>query len=86
MPNKHAAIKDLRKNRKHAAHNERIKRHIRFLTKKNETAVKAGNSADVQQTARTLQQALDKAAKAGVLSRNKAARKKATLMKTLAAK
>lgn len=82
MPTKHAAIKDLRKNRKRAVHNARIRSHVRFLLKKNQELISSGDISGARQAASALQQALDKAAKVGVLSRNKADRKKSKFMKS----
>lgn len=86
MPNKHAAIKDLRKNRKRAAHNAKVKTHVKFLRKKGTDLVSGGNAAEAKEAVRALQQALDKAAKLGIIKPNKAARQKASLMKALSAK
>lgn len=83
MPNKHAAIKDLRKNHKRAAHNARIKTNVKFLRKKSAELLEAGKTADAKEAIRALQQAVDKAAKTGVIKPNKAARQKSSLMKAL---
>ncbi len=83
MPNKHAAIKDLRKNKKRAAHNDRIKRHIRYLLKKSRDLLKEGKAKESQEISRAFQQAIDKAAKVGVVSKNKAARRKSSLTKAI---
>lgn len=86
MPNKHAAIKDLRKNKKRSAHNSRVKTHVRFLLKKGSDLVAGGNAKEAQEAIKALQKAIDKAAKLGIIDPNKAARKKSTLMKALSAK
>ena len=86
MPNKHAAIKDLRKNRKRATHNTRVRTNVKFLVKKTSDLLKAGKTAEAKEAIRALQQAVDKAAKLGIIKPNKAARKKSSLMKQLSAK
>ena len=86
MPNKHAAIKDLGKNIKRAARNERMKKYMHFLLKKCVAELTAGNMKEAKTTAQQFQQAVDKAAKNHVIMPSKAARKKSTLMKAVAAK
>ncbi len=86
MPNKHAALKDLRKNRKRAVHNARIRSHVRFLVKKSQDLISSGDVSGARQTVAILQQALDKAAKVGIISSNKAERKKSKFMKSLGSK
>lgn len=72
MPNKHAAIKDLRKNHKHAANNLRMKTHVKALTKQLKELVAAGKKKEALEMTPKLQQAIDKASKKRVLSTNKA--------------
>jgi ribosomal protein S20 len=86
MPNKHAAIKDLRKNRRHAAANLRIKTNVKSLYQKALTLLKEGKAAEVTQAARAFQQAIDKATKRNVVSKNAARHKKSRLMKKINAK
>ena len=80
MPNKHAAIKDLRKNRKHAAHNAKIKMNVKQLLKQAQTLITAGKLKEAREVALKLQQAVDKAAKNHVLHKNKASRVNAMIM------
>ena len=75
MPNKHAAIKDLRKSKKRANANSRMKTHMKTLTRQLKDLVKEGKKTEAQTVVRTLQQALAKAAKTNVLHRNSASRK-----------
>jgi small subunit ribosomal protein S20 len=84
MPNKHAALKDLRKNRKRAAHNARIKTNVKALHKKSKELVAAGKKDEALTAARAYQQAVDKAIKSGVIHKNQASRKKSQVMKALA--
>lgn len=83
MPNKKAAIKDLRKNRKRAAHNLRIRKNVKALVKETRELTAAGKKEEATQKLRALQQAADKAAKRGVMHKNSAARRKASAMKRL---
>lgn len=84
MPTKHAAIKDLRKSRKRAARNLRLKTHTKQLLKKAQTLLKEGKVAEAKAVAHAFQQIADKAAKQRVMTRNAINRKKATLMRAIA--
>ncbi len=77
MPNKQNAKKALRQSRKHAALNKVRKDAFKDAVKK--TLKTSGDEA--KKLARTAQQALDKAAKNGVIKKNTAARKLSRLMK-----
>lgn len=79
MPNIQSAKKELRKMKKRAAANKLRRDGFKDSIKK---AIKAP-SADAIKLA---QKALDKAAKAGVIKKNTAARKLSRLMKKLAVK
>lgn len=83
MPNKQAAIKDLRKNRRQATRNARLKIHVKTLYKKGLGITKDAPKEDVSKAVSAFQQAVDKASKRGVLSKNAASRKKAMLMRSL---
>ena len=83
MPNKHAAIKDLRKNKRRAANNSRIKTNVKSLYKTGLSEVKGAKKDEAQKAIRAFQQAVDKAAKRGVISKNAASRKKSALMKMM---
>ncbi len=83
MPNKKASIKDLRQNHKRATHNARIKRNVKFLTKQSKDLITAGKKEEAKKSVIALQQAMDKAAKVGVISRNRARRKKSSFMSSL---
>ncbi len=74
MPNKHAAVKDLRKNERRALRNARLKTHVKSLSKQLKEAAKAGSKTEVVEAARKLQQASAKAAKNHVLHFNKTRR------------
>jgi small subunit ribosomal protein S20 len=85
MPNKHAAIKDLRKNKRRAERNVRVKVNVKALYKKAKTLLAEGKKSEAKEIALKFQQAADKAAKTGVLTKNTASRKKSSVMKALAA-
>jgi small subunit ribosomal protein S20 len=83
MPNKHAALKDLRKNRKRAAHNARLKTHMRSLLRQAQLLIKEGKLKEAKLASIKFQQIVDKAAKNEIVSKNAASRKKSSLMKAL---
>ena len=86
MQNKnHAAIKDRRKALKHHLSNVRTKSQLKFLLNRSKTLLDQGNKAEAEKSIRDYQQAVDKAAKKGVVKPNKAGRKKSQLMRSLKA-
>jgi small subunit ribosomal protein S20 len=76
MPNKQNAKKALRQSRKHAVLNKQRKDAFKDAIKK---SLKASGE-EAKKLAREAQQALDKAAKRGVIKKNTAARKLSRLM------
>jgi small subunit ribosomal protein S20 len=84
MPNKKAAMKDLRKSKKRYALNLKTKSQIKHLWNTSNALLKAGKKDEAKEAVKAYQQAIDKAAKKGVVMKNKANRKKSTLMKALA--
>lgn len=74
MPNKHAAIKDLRKNERRGARNLRMKIHVKSLVKQVKDLVKEGKKKEALEASQKLQQAAAKAAKNHVLHVNKSRR------------
>lgn len=86
MPNKHAAIKDLRKNKRRAARNLREKTNIKSLIKQLKTLVKEDKKTEALAIVTKLQQASAKAAKRNVIHTNKARRITSQAMKTIAGK
>ncbi|MBD3252018.1 30S ribosomal protein S20 [Candidatus Uhrbacteria bacterium] len=81
MPNKKAAIKDLRQSKKRQAHNVRIRTNVKHLYKDVEELIKAGKLDEAKAAITKFQKAADKAAKTKAISKSKADRKKSTLMK-----
>mgnify|MGYP001618375776 FL=1 len=86
MPNKHAAVKDLRKNRKQATRNSRLKTHIKALTTKVAGFLKEGKQEEAMILAQSLQQAVDKAAKKNVFHPNRSGRRVSSLHRSLTQK
>lgn len=81
MPNKHAAIKDLRKSKKRALTNKRIKTNIRALTQQLTALAKEGKKVEATTVAQKLQQTLGKATRENIIHRNNAGRKTASAHK-----
>ncbi|MCK9361864.1 30S ribosomal protein S20 [Patescibacteria group bacterium] len=86
MPNKHAAIKDLRKNKRRAARNLRDKTNVKALIKQLKSLVQEGKKSEALAMVSKLQQATDKASKKNVLHRNKARRINSMAMKITSTK
>lgn len=86
MPNKHAAIKDLRKNERRAARNLRMKIHVKALAKQLKDLVKEGKKSEAAELSKKLQQAAAKAAKNHVLHVNKTRRMTSAAHKMVAVK
>ena len=86
MPNKHAAIKDLRKNARRAARNARLKTHVKHLLRKTTDTLKEGSPQEAKAAAIAFQKIADKAVKNRVISKSLANRKKSSVMKALATK
>jgi small subunit ribosomal protein S20 len=83
MPNKQAAIKELRKNKRRATSNARVKTNVSHLFKKTVSLINADKLKEAKENYTKFQQAVDKAAKRNIISSNMAARKKSNLAKTL---
>ncbi len=77
MPNKPAAAKALRQTKKHAAANALRKEAFKDAVKK---TLKSKSAEEALKLAIQAQKALDKAAKAGTIKKNTAARKLSRLM------
>ena len=83
MPIKKSAKKYLRASKKRAAQNLKIKKAFKDAVKKIAEFSKAEKFDEAKKYFPTVQKALDKAAKAGVISKNTAARKKSRLVKSI---
>jgi small subunit ribosomal protein S20 len=83
MPNKPSAAKELRKAKKRTALNRRTESHVRNLFKMTMDLIKEGKIEEASKLVQRFQQAIDKAVKNNVESKNKASRKKSSLMKAI---
>ncbi len=86
MPNKHAAIKDLRKNKRRAARNLREKINVKALMKQLKALIKEGKQSEALELVKKLQQAAGKAAKKNIIHPNKARRMTSMAMRATGAK
>ncbi|MDD4957249.1 MAG: 30S ribosomal protein S20 [Candidatus Omnitrophica bacterium] len=75
MPNKKAAIKSLRKDKKKHAKNKAVKSELRTLTKKARLLITDGKKNEAETLLRTLESKLDRAAKSHIIKKENAARK-----------
>ena len=84
MPNKHAAVKALRASKKRLEKNQRMRVHVKSLTKQLKAAVTGGKKAEAAEISRKLQQAVAKAGKTNVFHGNKAQRMASSSMRAVA--
>ncbi len=82
MPNIKSAKKELKKSKKRALKNAKIKNDLKSLVKKSRKAIEAGDAKADELVAKTLK-AFDKAAQKGVIKRNVRDRNKSRLHKKL---
>ena len=83
MPIKQSAKKYLRASTKRAAQNLKTKKIFKAAVKNFSELVKADKIEDAKKMFPTVQKALDKAAKIGVITKNTSARKKSRLVKMM---
>ena len=77
MPNKKSAIKHLRQTEKRTSRNSLVKRNIKELIKQGKKAIADGSIKDKSgELTHSLQKAVDKAVKTGILKNNTGNRKK----------
>jgi len=81
MPIKASAKKELRKALKRRVWNLQRKKAVKDVTKKIKKLLVAGSKDEAKKMISVAYQAIDKAAKRGIIKKNKAARKKSRLMK-----
>ena len=79
MPNTKSAEKRVRSNARKAAHNKTIKSRLKTLEKKYLVLVEAGKIDEAKTAYRDVASAFDKAAKVGVVKKEKASRKRSRL-------
>ena len=77
MPNKHSAEKALRQTKRHAIQNQIRRDNLKTAVKK---LLNSKTAADAKKLISEAQKALDKAAKAGVIKKNTAARRLSRLV------
>jgi small subunit ribosomal protein S20 len=82
MPNKKSAEKELRKTVKRNAANKKVATKLKTLVKANLKQIKANDNKVKEDFSKTMQ-AIDKAAKKGIIKKNTASRKKSRLMKKI---
>jgi len=82
MPNTKSAKKELRKSKKRAVHNKKIKDNLKGLVKKSKNAIEAKEEKAKELVAKSLK-AIDKAAQKGIIKKNTRDRKKSRLQKAL---
>ena len=75
MPNKKAAYKALRQDKKRHAHNKGIKSELGTLTKKARTLIEAKDKKESDIVLKKLESKLSKAAKTNVIKKNNASRR-----------
>lgn len=83
MPNKHAAVKDLRKNKKRAVRNALLKTHVKSLTTKLKILIKEKKEKEATELSRKLQQSIDKASKKHIFHPNKSSRRISSMHRAL---
>lgn len=82
MPNIKSAKKELRKSKKRAVYNKKIKDDLKSLVKKSRKAIEAGDAKADELVAKALK-AFDKAAQKGIIKKNTKNRKKSRLQQKL---
>jgi small subunit ribosomal protein S20 len=84
MAIKHAALKQLRKDRRRQQRNQMVRSELKTLTKRFVALVSAKRTDDARTLLHSLTSKYDRAASKGVIHRNTAARYKSRLSKRLA--
>ncbi len=79
MPILHAALKQMRKDRKHAQQNQAIRSELKTLTKQLLILLKEQKSDEASSLMRLVVKKWDRAASKGVIHRNTASRQKSRL-------
>jgi small subunit ribosomal protein S20 len=81
LPTHKSAAKRLRQDRKRHKRNVAVKSKLKTFAKKVEEQIQKGDIDKAKEVLREAISSLDKAAQKGIIHKNKAARKKSTLMK-----
>ena len=83
MPIKHAALKQIRKDRKRQQRNQALRAELKTLTRRLLGLLKAQNVAEAKSLIQVVTRRYDRAASQRVIHRNTAARSKSRLMRRL---
>jgi small subunit ribosomal protein S20 len=83
LANTKSAIKNIRKSERRRVHNMVYRSRARTLVRRTRLLIEAGDLEQAQETALLAGKALDKAARARVIHKNNAARRKSRLMRHL---
>ena len=83
MPIKHSALKQLRKDAKRRERNNATRSELRTMTKRAAKLIQANQLEEARQALRQLAGQFDRAAKKGVIHRNRATRFKSRLARRL---
>ena len=83
MPIKHAALRQIRKDRKRTLRNQGVDSALKTLTKRLRTLVAQQNREEAQQLLRVVAKRYDQAAAKGVIHKNTASRMKSRLTRFL---
>ena len=81
MPIKHAALKQIRKDRKRRQRNQAARSELKTLTKRFLTLVNTQNADEAKALLPLIERQYDRAASNGIIHRNTAARSKSRLMR-----
>jgi small subunit ribosomal protein S20 len=84
MPIKHAALKQIRKDRKRHQRNQAIRSELRTITKRLLALLSAKKLEEARQLIHVVAKKYDRAASRHVIHRNTAARSKSRLMRRIA--
>ena len=83
MPIKHAALKQIRKDRRRQAHNQAVRSELKTLTKRLATLLKGQKLEEAKTLLHAVTKKFDRAASKGILHPNTAARYKSRLTRRL---
>jgi len=83
VPQRHSAVKELRKNRKNHMRNLDIKTDLKKTIKSYLSTVAQKNKEEAQSSLKLVYKKLDKASKRGILQKNTVARRKSRFSKLL---
>ena len=86
MPQTNSAKKELRKIKKRTVRNQVVKNNLDYLFRHFKKAIENGDKSKAKELSKKLIKSLDKASKRNIVHKNKAARKKSSVMKKLNSK